>query len=295
MGFENDLSKNYLQTLKRHSPLAESELHALIHKAHAGDKKAFNKVVQANLRFVISVAATFRNSDLSFDERVAEGNVGLMRAVEKFDPDRGYKFTTYAVWWIRQAIQKAIWRNKHPFHRPLNQFEDWDRIRRKTDQMAQKTGQLPTAGDVGNALDMTPQRLEAAWDTQHSTTSLDTPTLENGPTISECLPDMQPNPHQLLETKESAESIQGALAQLPPRDAEVISLTFGLDGDALSFAKVGKRLGISKERVRQLRNRALANLKAQLHKFGPTEMPQTDNAIALAVSKNKPAIDKICA
>ena len=295
MGFDNDLSKNYLQTLKRHSPLSESELHTLIHKAHAGNKKAFDKVVQANLRFVISVAATFRNSDLSFDERVAEGNLGLMRAVEKFDPNRGYKFTTYAVWWIRQAIQKAIWRNQQPFHRPLNQFEDWDRIRRKTEQMAQKTGQLPTAGDVGYALSMTPQRLEAALDTQHNTTSLDAPTVENGPTISECLADEQPNPHQQLETKESTEGIWGALAQLPPRDAEVISLTFGLNGDALSFAKVGKRLGISKERVRQLRNRALANLKAQLHKFGPTEVPQTDNAIALSVSKNKPAIDKICA
>jgi RNA polymerase sigma factor (sigma-70 family) len=296
MGFENDLSKNYLQTLKRHYPLTESELHTLIHKAHAGDKKAFNKVFQANLRFVISVAATFRNSDLSFDERVAEGNLGLMRAVEKFDPDRGYKFTTYAVWWIRQAIQKAIWRNKHPFHRPLNQFEDWDRIRRKTDQMAQNTGQSPTMSDVGNALAMTPQRLEAALDTQIHTTSLDTPTIESGPTIAECLADDQTDPLHLLETKESAEGIQGALAKLPPRDAEVISLTFGLNEDALSFSMVGKRLGISKERVRQLRNRALANLRAHLHKFSPEEAEsRTDNAVAFSVAKNKSAIDKICA
>jgi len=295
MGYENDLSKNYLQTLKHHYPLSDSELPTLIHKAHAGDKKAFNKVVQANLRFVISVAATFRNSDLSFDERVAEGNLGLMRAVEKFDPDRGYKFTTYAVWWIRQAIQKAIWRNKQPFHRPLNQYEDWDRIRRKTDQMAQNAGHSPTTRDVGNALAMTPQRLEAALDTQQHTTSLDASVIENGPTISDCLTDNQADPHHLLETKESTEGIQGALAKLPPRDAEVISLTFGLDGDALSLSKVGKRLGISKERVRQLRNRALSNLRAQLHKFGPAEESHRDNAVALSETKNKSPINKICA
>lgn len=268
MSLENNLAKSYQQTLKRYSPLAEDELNDLIRKAHSGNKKAFEKVVQSNLRFVIHVAATFRNADLSFDERVAEGNIGLMRAVEKFDPDRGYKFSTYAVWWIRQAIQKAIWRNKHPFHRPLNQFEDWDRIRQRTDQMAQQNGHMPDMQEVAHALEMTSKRFEAALDTQHIPTRLDTPLNEHGMSLSDHLPDTTPDPSDILEDKESTMSIHDALATLPPRDAEVIALTFGLEGETLSFSKVGKRLGISKERVRQLRNRALSTLRKQLKRFG---------------------------
>ena len=293
MSRNDSLSRTYLQTLKKHTPLPDKELNALVHKAHLGDQEAFNKVVQTNLRFVIRVASTFRNAELSFEERVAEGNLGLMRAIEKFDPSLGYKFTTYAVWWIRQAIQKAIWRNKQPFHRPLNQFEDWDLIRRKTDQLAQKKGLSPTVEEVSNTLDMTPQRFEAALNTQYNATSLDTPTTEDGPTLSERLADNDPTPCEQLETKETAQNIQGALANLPSRDAEIIALTFGFDGEKLSFSKVGKRLGISKERVRQLRNRALANLRSQLQRFESSN-EDTHNTITLNVAQ-KPGMDKVCA
>ncbi|MFT5366143.1 MAG: RNA polymerase sigma factor (sigma-70 family) [Candidatus Latescibacterota bacterium] len=282
MSFDDHLAKSYLQTLKRYSPLPQIELNNLIHKAHAGDRNAFNKVIQTNLRFVITVAATFRNTKLAFDELVAEGNLGLMHAVEKFDPDRGYKFTTYAVWWIRQAMQRAIRQDTLPFHRPLNHFEDWDCIRRQIDRLSQKTGQTPAISDIADTLALTPQRLKAAYDTQFKITGLDAPVTNNGPTVSESFAAKQPDPHQILETKESTESIQGALAMLPPRDAEIIALTFGLKEEMLSYSKVGKRLGISKERVRQLRNRALTQLRTKLRHFGSPEETSLQNAVALS-------------
>ncbi len=281
-----DLNTAYCDTLRRHKPLADTDLVDLVYKAHKGDQKAFNKIVKSNLRFVVNIATEYRNAGLSLDELVSEGNLGLIRAVEKFNPDLGYKFTTYAVWWIRQAIQKALWRHKQRIRRPLNHFEDNDQVRRTTDRLRQTLDREPSHEELASHLNMTIRRVQTALHTQQAPLSLDDDELN----MHEWLANQTPDPHQHIETQESIHHVRAALKKLPAREAEILSLTFGLDNDAQSFSKVAQKLGISKERVRQLRNRALSQMRKHLQYFAPIFQDEQTTTAFNIVTQPKHAI-----
>ena len=256
----------YMRDLKRYPPLGEEEFAQLMSRSLSGDRDAFNQVVQANLRFVVGIASEYHNSGMSFEELLAEGNMGLIRAVEKFDPDLGYKFTTYAVWWIRQSIHKALWKQKHLVRLPTNRLDDMDRIRRSAERLSQRLGRQTSMEDMASELQMTPRRVRAALDTQKVPVSLDASLGEDRDDRSfhEYIPATDTLPDEDLMRLQTSEKVQEAIRSLKPRDAEVIALTFGLEGDSMTLSEVGARMGISRERVRQIRNRALQQLRSRL-------------------------------
>ena len=265
------LAESYIRDLARYPVLKEDELKRLMDRAHAGDRAAYNRVVHSNLRFVVEIASEYHSPDLSFDELVAEGNIGLMRAAERFNPDKGYKFTTYAVWWIRQAIRKAIHAHRHPVRLPTNRLEDLDRIRRSSSRFSQEEGRPISIEETASNLEMTPRRVQAALDTQKRAVSLDASLGEDGDrTYYEYFADTGALPDEEVIQQDLGERVREALLDLQPRDAEVISLTFGLDGDPLTLKQVGERMGLTRERVRQIRNRGLRQLRRRLSELNET-------------------------
>ena len=262
---ETSSLSQYLQELDRYPLLKEGEFNKLIMKARDGDRNAFNRILQGNLRFVVRIASEYTRAGLPLDELIAEGNLGLIKAVEKFDVDLGYKFTTYAVWWIRNSIQHAIRGHIHTVRLPTNRYEDLDRLRKSANQLAQKVGRDVSTDEVGEGLEMTAARTWAALNIQEYSISMDAPANEaNSRTLHETIPSRDDSPEDTLMDIQNSERVQDALSKLNVRDAEIISLTFGFEDEPLNLSRVGERFGISKERVRQLRNRALSQLQAML-------------------------------
>ena len=262
---ETSSLSQYLQELDRYPLLKEGEFDGLIVKAQAGDRVAFNRILQGNLRFVVRIATEYTQTKLPLDELIAEGNLGLIKAVEKFDSELGFKFTTYSVWWIRNFIQRAIRSHVHSVRLPTNRYEDFDRLRKSANRLAQKLGRDVSTGEVGASLQMTDARTRAALNIQDYSVSLDAPANESDTrTLHEAIPSQDDDPEEAVIELQNVERIQNALSKLNVRDAEIISLTFGFDDEPQNLSRVGERFGISKERVRQLRNRALSQLQGML-------------------------------
>ncbi|MDA0746299.1 MAG: sigma-70 family RNA polymerase sigma factor [bacterium] len=263
----------YLNELERHPLLKDGEFDRFIARARAGDRTAFNRIVQGNLRFVVRVASEHTHMGLPLDDLIAEGNLGLIRAVEKFDPSLGYQFTTYAVWWIRNAIQRAIRNHRHPVRLPSNRFEDLDKLRKSAERLSQDRGRYVSSQEAGRTLQMTSRRTQAAVNLMDRPVSLDAPAQEtNARELHEYIPDRAILPDEFTSKKQDVQRVRTALQTLNARDAEILSLTFGLDHDEpLNLAQVGARFGISKERVRQLRNRAMDQLRTMLAGEGGTK------------------------
>jgi RNA polymerase primary sigma factor len=256
----------YMQELNRYPLLSEGELERLMPRAQDGDREAFNRVVQGNLRFVVQIASEYSQSGVPFSDLLAEGNVGLIKAVQKFNMDLGYKFTTYAVWWIRNSIQKTIRAQKHPLRLPSNRLEDLDKLRKTAERMSQKLGRTVSPEEAGVSLEMNRRRTEVAVSAQDGTLSLDTHIDDSEKrTLHEFMPDTGSLQDEDFIQNEASHHVWKAMEGLRERDAEILQMTFGLQHDEpLTLSQIGDRLGISKERVRQLRDRALREMKAML-------------------------------
>lgn len=256
-------ASKYMQDLRKYPLLTSAEFDKLIRLAHKGDRDAINKIVQGNLRFVIRVASEYAYADLPFSDLIAEGNLGLIKAVEKFDPNLGYKFSTYAVWWIRNAIQRALRLHKQPLRLPFNRQDDLDKLLKSAEKLSQELGRQVSPEEVADHLDMNKRRAIAAFDLQNPTLSLDTPATDDfyEGHLHEQIAGAQVLPDEALEQNETALRLKKALRHLKKRDAHVIDIVFGFNNDSLTLAEAGRRLGISKERARQLRNRALGQLR----------------------------------
>lgn len=254
---------HYMRDLHRYPLLTDEEFDQLIRRARKGDRKAVNKIVQGNLRFVVQVAAEYSYASIPFTDLIAEGNVGLLKAVEKFDPDLGYKFSTYAVWWIRNAIQRSLRHHRHPLRLPFNRQDDLDKLYKASEQLSQKLGRQVSPEEAAQNLNMTSRRAAAAIDVQKQTLSLDTPPSNDFQEgfLHEQIPDNSERPDETFERIETSNRLMRAVQHLNKRDAHIIDLTFGFNGEPISLTEVGNRLGISKERVRQIRNRALSQLR----------------------------------
>ncbi|MFT5367477.1 MAG: RNA polymerase primary sigma factor [Candidatus Latescibacterota bacterium] len=254
----------YMNELDRYPLLSDTEFDHLIERVQKGDQDPVNKIVEGNLRFVIQIASEYTYSDLPFADLIAEGNIGLIKAVEKFDPNLGYRFSTYAVWWIRNAIQKSLRHHRHPLRLPFNRYDDLDKIFKATEELSQTLGRQVSPNEAATHLTMTHRRATVALEAQAQSVSLDIAPSDDYQDgfLHEQISDASERPDETVERVEITNQLKQAMHLLNERDAYIIDLTFGFGNDPISLTEVGNRLGISKERVRQLRNRALTKLRS---------------------------------
>jgi len=254
----------YLRDVSRHeliTPDREKELGA---RARLGDEEAVQELARANLRFVISVAKKYQNRGVALTDLIQEGNVGLVTAARKFDPDQGVKFISYAVWWIRQAILASLANHGRSVRVPLNRASDLARIFREKERLKQELGREPTPAELSAATDLTPELIESLQTLNAAEIRLDAPIgdSEDSQLVERFIAEEAAEPEQDVESRLLAESVRDALNTLEPRDARVLRLYFGLEGEREhTLEEIGNMLGVTRERIRQLRDRALRRLR----------------------------------
>ncbi len=254
----------YLRDVSRHeliTPEKEKELGA---RAQRGDEDAVQELARANLRFVISVAKKYQNRGVSLTDLIQEGNVGLVTAARKFDPERGVKFISYAVWWIRQAILASLANHGRAVRVPLNRASDLARIFREKERLRQECGREPSAQELSKATRLTPELVESLQTLNAAEIRLDAPIgdSEDSQLVERFLTEEATEPELGVEARLLAESVGTALDTLDERDARVLRLYFGLQGERQhTLQEIGDLLGVTRERIRQLRNRAQRRLR----------------------------------
>ena len=261
---EQSALDQYLRDVSRHeliTPEREKELGAL---AQLGDQDAIQELARANLRFVISVAKKYQNRGVSLTDLIQEGNVGLVTAARKFDPEQGVKFISYAVWWIRQAILASLANHGRAVRVPLNRASDLARIFREKERLKQEKGREPTTDELAEATHLTPELVESLQTLNAAEIRLDAPIgdSEDSQLVERFITEEAAEPEVEVEGRLLTETITEALATLEPRDAKVLRLYFGLEGEREhTLEEIGNMLGVTRERIRQLRDRALRRLR----------------------------------
>jgi RNA polymerase primary sigma factor len=261
---EQSALDQYLRDVSRHeliTPEREKELGA---RAQKGDQEAIQELARANLRFVISVAKKYQNRGVSLTDLIQEGNVGLVTAARKFDPEQGVKFISYAVWWIRQAILASLANHGRAVRVPLNRASDLARIFREKERLKQEKGREPTTEELAEATHLTPELVESLQTLNAAEIRLDAPIgdSEDSQLVERFITEEAAEPEIEVESRLLTETITDALSTLEARDAKVLRLYFGLEGEREhTLEEIGNMLGVTRERIRQLRDRALRRLR----------------------------------
>jgi len=261
---DRDILDQYLYEVSKTPLLTAQQEIAIAKRVRAGDDEAMQELVKRNLRFVISVAKKYQNRGLALTDLIGEGNVGLLTAARKFDPDQGVKFISYAVWWIRQAILASLARQGRTVRVPLNRTADLSRIVRTSETLRQELRREPTPEEIAHATGLSLDVVQSLAALNTSDVRLDAPLDPEGDRslIERFIADEQGDPEQQAMDRFLSEEIESALRTLPPRDAKVLRLYFGLDGGREhTLEEIGGMLGVTRERVRQLRDRALKRLR----------------------------------
>ena len=258
-----DALQLFLNEVGRHKLLTAEEEIELAKRIERGDKEAKDRMVNSNLRLVVSIAKKYQGHGLSLLDLIQEGIIGLIRAVEKFDWRRGYKFSTYATWWIRQAVQRGVANKARTIRIPVHIIEREQRIARAERELTAKHEREPTEAELAKATKLSVKQVREVRDAARAVTSLDKPvgSEEGGAAFGELFAgtDAQPEEEVTLSLQETA--LRTAVADLPERERNVISLRYGIDGeDPRSLEEIGRRLGLTRERVRQIESRALKRL-----------------------------------
>jgi RNA polymerase primary sigma factor len=260
-----DLTELYWRDIKDAEPLSREKEVEYFRRARAGDQEARQVLVTANLRFVVSVAREYKDYGLSLVELISEGNMGLMEAVKRFDETRGFKFITYAVWWIRQAILKALAENGKIARPPMSQINDLQKIEKESSALAQELGRAPTFDEIAASVDISLERTRNALEVGQQDVSLDAPAfLDEETTVLQVFAAEQEGLDEHFEREEMKQRVNACLGVLDEREYQIVRAYFGLeDTRPMTLEEIGEALGVTRERVRQLRNRALEKMKAQ--------------------------------
>ena len=261
---KDDSLDQYLQEIGDENLLSAEEEVALAKRIKRGDQRALERLTRANLRFVVSVAKQYQNRGLSLGDLINEGNLGLIKAAKRFDETKGFKFISYAVWWIRQAILQALAEQSRIVRLPLNRVGALHKIGKAFNGLEQEFGRQPSAMEIADELDMTAHEVLDTLKISSRHLSLDAPfNDDNENRLLDILEDeMQPSPDEELMNDSLREEVKKALNTLTPREAEVISLYFGIGRDyPLTLEEIGGRFGLTRERVRQIKEKAIRRLR----------------------------------
>ena len=255
----------YLQEIGKVELITAEEEVALAQRIKNGDDRALEKLAKANLRFVVSVAKQYQNQGLSLPDLINEGNLGLIKAARKFDETRGFKFISYAVWWIRQSIMQAIAEQSRIVRLPLNKIGNINKVRRTFTELEQKFEREPLEHEIAECMELSQEDIKTSMKNNRRHISMDAPvsTEEDSGNMYDLLSNKDtPDPDLLLLKESLSNEIEYTLTCLPEREAEVIRLFFGLNGyQPHSLEEIGMKFCLTRERVRQIKEKAVRRLK----------------------------------
>ncbi|MBK9285258.1 MAG: RNA polymerase sigma factor RpoD/SigA [Sphingobacteriaceae bacterium] len=255
----------YLQDIGRVELITAEEEVVLAQRIKQGDQKALDKLVKANLRFVVSVSKQYQNQGMSLPDLINEGNLGLIKAAQRFDETRGFKFISYAVWWIRQSILQSLAEQSRIVRLPLNKIGAINKINKALSKMEQDLEREPSYDEVSEALDMLPKDIQDTMRNNHRHMSMDAPLNlnEDGGSLYDLMEnDEAVSPEKFLMNESLQQEISRSLATLTEREADVVKLFFGLNGShAHSLEEIGEKFELTRERVRQIKEKAVRRLK----------------------------------
>ena len=253
----------FFAEVRRFRLLSAEEEVELAKRVEQGDRKAKERMINSNLRLVISIARRYPRDQLTLLDLIQEGTLGLIRAVEKFDWRRGFKFSTYATWWIRQAIDRGLQNKSRTIRMPVHVIQRERKVAKVERALGELLERSPTAEEIAQRCDLSPKQVREVLDAPRTVTSLDKPiTAGEEGTLGEMMPSTAPAPEEEVDIGLSAEVVRRAVEDLPEPERQVVSLRFGLDGEQepQTLEQVVERLGISRNRVRRLEANALARL-----------------------------------
>ena len=255
--------EKYLQEIGKEDLVSTDEEVELAQRIRQGDQKALDKLTRANLRFVVSVAKQYQNQGLSLPDLIDEGNLGLIKAAKKFDETRGFKFISYAVWWIRQSILQALAEQSRIVRLPLNQVGSLNKISKELSKFEQENQRRPSAEELANRLDIPVEKISSTISVSGRSISVDAPFAEGE---DNCMLDVltnddSPMADSSLNQESLSKEVDRALNQLHDREREILKMFFGIGCQEMTLEEIGEKFGLTRERVRQIKEKAIRRLR----------------------------------